>query len=82
MLKLMLLTRNADTKAVSLQRQGRSATYAPTLGEEAVNIGTVTAMRKNDLFVPAFRQHGVYFARGSPSISSTCYWMGFEGEVT
>ena len=78
MLKLMLLTRNADTKAVSLQRQGRSATYAPTLGEEAVNIGTVTAMRKNDLFVPAFRQHGVYFARGLPLHLFYLYWMGFE----
>jgi len=78
MLKLMLLTRNADTKAVSLQRQGRSATYAPTLGEEAVNIGTVTAMRKDDLFVPAFRQHGVYFARGLPLHLFYLYWMGFE----
>lgn len=78
MLKLMLLTRNADAKAVSLQRQGRSATYAPTLGEEAVNIGTVTAMRKNDIFVPAFRQHGVYFARGLPLHLFYMYWMGFE----
>ncbi len=78
MLKLMLLTRNADAKAISLQRQGRAATYAPTLGEEAVNIGTATAMRKNDIFVPAFRQHGVYFARGLPMRLFYLYWMGFE----
>ena len=78
MLKLMLLTRNADQKAVSLQRQGRSATYAPSLGEEAVNIGTATAMRKDDIFVPAFRQHGVYFARGLPLHLFYMYWMGFE----
>ncbi len=78
MLKLMLLTRNADEKAISLQRQGRTATYAPTLGEEAVNIGTAMAMRKNDLFIPAFRQHGVYFARGLPLHLFYMYWMGFE----
>ena len=78
MLKLMLFTRAADAKAVSLQRQGRAATYAPTLGEEAVNIGTVTAMRKGDIFVPAFRQHGVYLARGLPLDLFYLYWMGFE----
>ena len=78
MLKLMLLTRNSDNKVVSLQRQGRCATYALSLGEEAVNIGTVMAMRKKDLFVPAFRQHGVYFARGLPLHLFYMYWMGFE----
>ncbi|MHB1829844.1 MAG: pyruvate dehydrogenase (acetyl-transferring) E1 component subunit alpha [Candidatus Micrarchaeaceae archaeon] len=78
MLKLMLLTRNADAKAISLQRQGRAATYAPTLGEEAVNIGSATAMRSGDIFVPAFRQHGVYFARGLPLHLFYMYWMGFE----
>ena len=78
MLKLMLLTRNADAKAISLQRQGRAATYAPTLGEEAVNIGSAAAMRNGDIFVPAFRQHGVYFARGLPLHLFYMYWMGFE----
>ncbi len=78
MLKLMIFTRNVDSKTVSLQRQGRAATYAPTLGEEAVNIGTVSAMRKNDIFVPAFRQHGVYIARGLPLHLFFLYWMGFE----
>ena len=78
MLKLMLFTRNVDAKAISLQRQGRSATYAPTLGEEAVNIGTAEAMRKSDIFVPAFRQHGVYIARGLPLDLFYLYWMGFE----
>ncbi len=78
MLKLMMLTRNVDAKAVSLQRQGRSATYAPSLGEEAVNIGTAMALRKDDIFVPAFRQHGVYIARSLPIHLFYLYWMGFE----
>ena len=78
MLKLMIFTRNVDAKEVSLQRQGRSATYAPVLGEEAVNIGSALAMRKNDIFVPAFRQHGVYIARGLPLHLFYMYWMGFE----
>lgn len=78
MYKYMLFTRALDAKILSLQRQGRAATYAPSLGEEAVHIGVAFGMRKQDFFVPNFRQHGVYLARGFPLDRFVLYWKGFE----
>ncbi len=78
MYKYMLYARAADAKVLSLQRQGRAVTYAPLLGEEATQIGSAYAMRKNDMFVPAFRQHGVFMTRGIPLEYLFMYWRGFE----
>ena len=78
MYKNMLFARQYDTKQLSLQRQGRAVTYAPLLGEEATQIGSAMAMRKDDYFVPAFRQHGVYITRGLPLDILMTYWRGFE----
>jgi len=78
MLRYMLFTRALDAKTLSLQRQGRAATYAPSIGEEATQIGTAMAMGDGDFFVPNFRQHGVYLARGLPLELFFLYWKGFE----
>jgi pyruvate dehydrogenase E1 component alpha subunit len=63
---------------LSLQRQGRAVTYAPLVGEEATQIGSAQAMGKNDIFVPNFRQHGVYISREFPLDTFFLYWRGFE----
>jgi len=78
MLRYMLFTRALDAKTLSLQRQGRAATYAPSIGEEATQIGSAMAMGDGDFFVPNFRQHGVYLARGLPLELFFLYWKGFE----
>ncbi|MDE1768751.1 MAG: pyruvate dehydrogenase (acetyl-transferring) E1 component subunit alpha [Candidatus Micrarchaeota archaeon] len=78
MYKNMLFARQYDAKQLSLQRQGRAVTYAPLLGEEATQIGSAMAMRKDDIFVPAFRQHGVFITRGLPLDILFLYWRGFE----
>lgn len=78
MYKWMVFARALDAKVLSLQRQGRAVTYAPLLGEEATQIGSALAMRKDDIFVPAFRQHGVYLARGLPLDLLFIYWRGYE----
>ena len=78
MYKMMLLARALDAKVLSLQRQGRAVTYAPLLGEEATQIGSAMAMGEHDIFVPAFRQHGVFLARGMPMETMFLYWRGFE----
>ena len=64
---------------LSLQRQGRAVTYAPLLGEEATQIGSAAAMRKDDLFVPNFRQHGVFIARGMPLDTAIHLLEGLRG---
>ena len=78
MLKYMVLAREIDAKALSLQRQGRAVTYAPLLGEEATQVGAAMALRKEDYFVPNFRQHAVYLVRGLPMDLYFTYWRGYE----
>lgn len=78
MYKNMSMLRTLDSKLLSMQRQGRAVTYAPSLGEEATQIGSAMAMRANDIFVPNFRQHGVYLVRGMPLDTLIIYWRGFE----
>lgn len=78
MYKWMSLTRAADSKSLSLQRQGRLQTYGPSMGQEATQIGAAMAMRKDDLFVPNFRQHGVFITRGLPMHLYFLSWKGYE----
>lgn len=78
MYKWMSFARSMDAKTLSLQRQGRAVTYAPLIGEEATQVGSAMAMRPTDLFVPSFRQHGVFLVRGFPLELFFVYWRGFE----
>jgi pyruvate dehydrogenase E1 component alpha subunit len=78
MYKNMCFARALDAKALSLQRQGRAVTFGPLLGEEATQIGSAMAMRDSDYFVPNFRQHGVFLARGLPLDLFFLYWKGYE----
>ncbi len=78
MYRNMSFARALDAKSLSLQRQGRAVTYAPLVGEEATQIGSAMALRKGDLFMPNFRQHGVFLSRGMPLDLFFLYWRGFE----
>lgn len=78
MYNYMAYARALDEKMLSLQRQGRAVTYAPLVGEEATQVGSALALREGDLFVPNFRQHGVFLVRGMPLDLFFLYWRGFE----
>lgn len=78
MLKAMILARAVDAKTLSLQRQGRVATYAPLVGEEATQVGTAMAAGKDDIIVPGYRQHAVYMVRGAPLEGHFIAWRGYE----
>ena len=56
MYKIMVLTRKADTKLLSLQRQGRIGTFAQVKGQEAAQIGAIAAINKDDWMIPSFRE--------------------------
>ena len=57
MLRLMLLGRRIDQKAISLQRRGKLGTYAPLSGQEAASVGSVFAIdRASDWVVPQYRE--------------------------
>ena len=76
--RTMVLTRLFDDKALKLQRQGRMLTYGSCLGQEASQIGSAYAMKAEDWFFPAFREHGVQIARGISMKLLYMYWMGSE----
>jgi pyruvate dehydrogenase E1 component alpha subunit len=78
MYKYMNLARNVDAKALSLQRQGRLATYAPLLGQEGEQIGSAMALGKDDYIVPNYRQHGALIVRGLQLKDFYTYWKGYE----
>ncbi|MGO8908442.1 MAG: pyruvate dehydrogenase (acetyl-transferring) E1 component subunit alpha [Bradyrhizobium sp.] len=78
LLRGLVRTRAFDTKAVALQRTGRLGTYASSIGQEAVAVGTASAMRPDDVLVPSFREHGGQLWRGATPVELFLYWGGDE----
>ena len=76
--KTMVLARQVDEWAVSLNRQGRMPTYPPNKGQEANSIGALMAVRPDDWFVPAFRELGGMLIRGVSAKQWYFYWYGNE----
>jgi pyruvate dehydrogenase E1 component alpha subunit len=74
----MSLTRAFDTRAVALQRTGRLGTFASSLGQEAVAVGSGAAMRPEDVLVPSFREQGAQLLRGVRPVELLLYWGGDE----
>jgi pyruvate dehydrogenase E1 component alpha subunit len=64
--RAMLLGRRLDERMVRLQRQGRIGTFAPIKGQEASQIGAVSALRPTDWMVPSFRETAAMLWRGWP----------------
>jgi pyruvate dehydrogenase E1 component alpha subunit len=76
--RAMVLTRTFDAKAIALQRTGRLGTYASSLGQEAIPVGTAAAMRPSDVLVPSYREHGAQLWRGVTLKELFLYWGGDE----
>jgi pyruvate dehydrogenase E1 component alpha subunit len=74
----MVFIRQADQRALSLQRQGRLGTYAPCQGQEAAQVGSAYALAENDWVFPSFRETGACYMRGVPLRDIFVYWMGDE----
>jgi len=76
--KDMLFARKADLMTVSFQRQGRIYTYPPNNGQEAVASGIAQVLREDDWVVPAYREMGVWLAKGAMLKEIFLYFMGYE----
>jgi 2-oxoisovalerate dehydrogenase E1 component alpha subunit len=74
----MSFSRALDAKFVSLQRTGRSGTYAPAFGQEAVPIGVASAMRETDVLVPSYREGSAQIWRGVEIGDLLRYFAGSE----
>lgn len=60
----MALERRFDAEATSLQRQGQLALWAPALGQEAAQTGTIAALKPTDRVFPTYREHAMALYRG------------------
>ena len=76
--RAMVLARAFDAKAVALQRTARLGTFPSALGQEAVGVGLAAAMRKEDVFLPSFREHGAQLWRGVSLRELFLFWGGDE----
>jgi pyruvate dehydrogenase E1 component alpha subunit len=64
MYEAILLARKFDTRAISLQRQGRIATYAPMTGQEGSQVATSIALDEDDWLFPTYREHAARYVHG------------------
>ncbi len=74
----MVLIRTYDAKAIALQRTGQLGTYAPLLGQEAIQAGIGSAMRADDVFLMTYREQGAQLMRGVKMSDLFLYWSGDE----
>ena len=78
MYKTMRFSRIIDERTLQYQRQGRMLTYAPNLGQEAAQVGSIAAARQIDWVAPSFRELGVWLYKGAPLKNIFLYWFGNE----
>lgn len=60
----MVIIRAIDTQATNLQRQGQLALWPPSRGQEAAQVGSAHAARRQDTIFPSYREHVVTRIRG------------------
>lgn len=67
MMRLMLVGRRLDQKAIALQRRGKLGTYAPLSGQEAASVGSSFALDPEvDHLVPQYREQLAMLHWGLP----------------
>lgn len=76
--KKMVFCRMCDQRAIKMQRSGRMGTFTSIEGQEALQIGSEYALKKQDWIVPAFRELAVMWAHGIPMENIYQYWIGNE----
>jgi pyruvate dehydrogenase E1 component alpha subunit len=72
------MARKWDRKCLALQRTGRMYTYAPLLGQEAIQVGAALALDKKDWVIPTYRESFIYYMRGVPLWRINLIWKGIE----
>jgi hypothetical protein len=76
--RAMVTARRFDARLLELQREGRIGTFAPVQGQEAAQIGAVSAIESTDWLVPSFRELAVLLYRGTPMHTLLMYDAGFN----
>lgn len=66
MLRDMVTVRIFDDRMYRSQRQGKTSFYMKCTGEEAIAVAAQTALDREDMHFPTYRQQGLLIARGYP----------------
>lgn len=72
----MKLARRLDHEALALQRQGELNLWLMSWGQEAAQVGSVTALRPTDMVFPSYREHAAALCRGVQPSELFAQWRG------
>lgn len=76
--RVMLFSRRFDERRLQFQRQGRIGTFAPAIGQEASQLGAVSALTDDDWFVPSYRDTAGLLWRGTEAAALLLYDAGYN----
>jgi 2-oxoisovalerate dehydrogenase E1 component alpha subunit len=62
------------------QRQGKTSFYMKCTGEEAIAVAAATALHRDDMCFPTYRQQGLLVSRGYPLVDMMCQIYSNSGD--
>jgi len=80
MLRDMVTVRIFDDRMYRSQRQGKTSFYMKCTGEEAIAVAAQTALDREDMHFPTYRQQGLLVARGYPLTDMMCQIYSNKGD--
>jgi 2-oxoisovalerate dehydrogenase E1 component len=80
--RALLLPRLIEDKMLALLRRGQLSKWFSGIGQEAVSVGLVAALREDDWILPAHRNLGVFTGRGFDLDVLFRQLLGREGPIT
>ncbi|MGH9229316.1 MAG: alpha-ketoacid dehydrogenase subunit alpha/beta [Acidimicrobiales bacterium] len=80
--RALLLPRVIEDKMLALLRRGQLSKWFSGIGQEAVSVGLVAALRPDDWILPAHRNLGVFTGRGFDLDALLRQLLGREGPLT
>jgi 2-oxoisovalerate dehydrogenase E1 component alpha subunit len=80
MLADMVTVRVFDDRMYRAQRQGKTSFYMKCTGEEAIAVAAATALDRDDMCFPTYRQQGLLVARGYPLTEMMCQIYSNKGD--
>lgn len=72
----ILLPRMIEEKMLKLLRQGKLSKWFSGIGQEAIAVGSATALDKDELIFTLHRNLGVFTTREMPLARLFCQWQG------
>jgi pyruvate dehydrogenase E1 component alpha subunit len=72
----LVLLRSYDERSLVYHRQGRIGTYAMFWNHEAMQVGAVYALERDDWIFPSYRESAIGLLRGMPASVVLQWWRG------